>query len=120
MSSKSFVNFIFIEMFFTKTILKHGKKVKVGIHIERAGAHRYRITDFTYSRNGKDYIMCTDDLLKNNEVVYVVSQTFGIDNKLLYKGKRVDTCDIGALTVYVIADNIVIPATLIDEAIEML
>ena len=106
-------------MFFTKRIWKHGKKVKVGIHIERAGAHRYRITDFTYSRNGKDFIECTDDVLKNNELMFVVSQTFGVDNKLLYKGKRVDTCEVGALTVYVIGDNIVIPATLIDEAIEM-
>ena len=107
-------------MFFTKTILKHGKKVKVGIHIERAGAHRYRITDFTYSRNGQDYIMCTDDLLKNNRLVYVTSRNFKKANRLLYKGKRVDACEIGTLTVYVVADNIVIPCSLIDEALDLL
>ena len=107
-------------MFYTKNILKHGKKVKVGITIERLSDNTYSINDFMYSRNGRDYIPCTDDLLKNNRLVYVTSRNFKKANRLLYKGKRVDACEIGTLTVYVVADNIVIPCSLIEEALDLL
>ncbi len=120
MSYKSCGNFILVEMLFTKSVMKHGKKVKVGITIERLSNNTYSINDFMYSRNGRDYIKCTDDLLKNNELVYVTYRNWKKDNKLLYKGKRVDTCEIGTLTVYVVADNIVIPCSLIDEALDLL
>ena len=107
-------------MMFTKSVVKHGKKVKVGIDIERLSDNTYSINDFMYSRNGRDYIKCTDDLLKNNQLVYVTSRNFKKANRLLYKRKPVDTCEIGTLTVYVGADNIVIPCSLIDEAVDLL
>ena len=105
---------------FTKRVMKHGKKVKLGIDIERLSDNTYSINDFMYSRNGRDYIKCTDDLLKNNRLVYVTSRNFKKANRLLYKGKPVDTCEIGTLTVYVVADNIVIPCSLIEEALDLL
>ena len=45
-------------------------------------------------------------------------QKFIKENKLLLKNKRVKTEDFGTLTCYMIRKNIVIPCSLIDEAID--
>ena len=100
------------------TIIKKGKKVKLAINIEKMSGNAYKITDFLCARNGKVFNSCSNDVLKNNELKYVIAQTFGVENKLLYKGKRVKTCEIGTFTAYCIDDNIAIPCTLIDNAID--
>ena len=105
-------------MFYSKTIIKNRRKVKLGINIEKMSERAYKITEILYSRNGKDFNSLSNDVLKNNELKYVLSQTFGVDNKLLYKGKRVETCEIGTLTTYCIDDNLIIPCALIDNAID--
>ena len=105
-------------MFYTKTIIKNGRKVKLGISIEKMSERAYKITEILYSRNGKDFNSMSNDVLKKNELKYVIAQTFGVDNKLLYKGKRLETCEIGTLTIYYVDDNIILPCSLIDNAID--
>ena len=105
-------------MFYSKTIIKNRRKVKLGINIEKMSERAYKITEILYSRNGKDFNSLSNDVLKNNELKYVLSQTFGAENKLLYKGKRVETCENGTLTFYYVEDDIIIPCALIDNAID--
>ena len=107
-------------MFYSKRILKNGEKVNLAITIEKVSENKYKITEFLYARNEKDYISLSNDILKNNALIYVVAQTFGVDNRLIYQGKRVKTCEIGTLTCYYIDDSIVIPCALIDEALDYL
>ena len=102
---------------FTKTIIKNNRKAKFGIIMERFDQNKFRITDALYSRNGKDFVSY-GDILKNNPLIYRVSKRFGGTNKLVFKRKRVKTCEIGTLTWWKIDKNVLIPCSLIDESIE--
>ena len=107
-------------MFHTKNIFKHGKKVKIGIEIEKTAENVYKISDFRVSKNGKDWITYANNTLKNNDLIYKIAKNCTKEHKLLYHNKLVETCDIGTLTMYCVEENIVIPCSLIDEAVEML
>ena len=102
---------------FTKTIIKKNRKFKFGIKIERLSENKFRIIELFSSRNGKDWFSHGDDL-KNNHCIYIISKTFGVDNKLLFNNKPVESYEIGAFTCFHIDDSNIIPAILIDEAIE--
>ena len=114
--------FFFIEIMqdhinFEKTFYKNDKKVIVSINIERLSQFQYRIWDLYHSDDGETFVH-HGDYLRNNKCIYVIAKTFGKDNKLLLNNKRVKTEDFGTLTCYMIRKNIVIPCSLIDEAIE--
>ena len=102
---------------FTKTIIRRDRKFKIGVIIDKIGDNRYRIIDVLYARNGKDFVSTGTDF-KKNHCIYIVAKTFGVENKLLFDGKRVQTCELGALTCYEISSDTIIPCSLIDEAVE--
>ena len=102
---------------FTKKFIRKSKRVKYGVIVESLGENKYRINDILHSTNGSDFISTEDDL-KNNRCIYIPAKTFGVENKLLFNGKRVQTCEIGALTCYEISSDTIIPCSLIDEAVE--
>ena len=102
---------------FTKTIIKKDKKFKFGIKIERIYENKFRIIELFSSRNGKNWFSHGDNL-KNNDCIYVLSKTFGVENKLLFNNKRVESYEIGTFTCFHIDDANIIPCILIDEAIE--
>ena len=102
---------------FTKKFIRKSKRVKYGVIVESLGENKYRINDILYARNGKDFVSTGTDF-KKNHCIYIVAKTFGVENKLLFNNKRVQTCEIGALTCYEISSDTIIPASLIDEAVE--
>ena len=102
---------------FTKTIIKKNRKFKFGIKIERISENKFRIIELFSSRNGKDWFSHGDNL-KNNHCIYIISKTFGVDNKLLFNNKPVESYEIGTFTCFHIDDSNIIPCILIDEAIE--
>jgi hypothetical protein len=77
----------------------------------------YRISEFSYSKNGRDFIS-DENKLQNNNLIYIAPKTFGKDSKLLLNNKLVKPFEIGALTCFYIDENIVIPCSLIDNAID--
>ena len=104
-------------MNYTKRYFKNGKKVKLSIHITKLSDTSYRISEFSYSKNGKDFIS-DGNKLQNDNLIYVAPKTFGKMSKLLLNNKLVKHSELGALTCFHIDDNIIIPCSLIDEAID--
>lgn len=104
-------------MNYTKRYFKNGRKFKLSINITKLSDTSYRIWEFSYSRNGRDFIS-EDNKLQNNNLIYVAPKTFGKYSELLLNNKLVKPFEIGALTCFYIDEKIIIPCSLIDEAID--
>ena len=107
-----------LEINVEKVFWENGRKITLSINIEQLGKNEYRIKDFYHSEDGETFIH-HGDKLRNNQCIYKISQKFGKNNKLMFNNKAVKPEEFGTLTCYSIGKNIVIPVSLIDEAIEM-
>ena len=102
---------------FTKVIYKKKEQLTVAIDVQPLSEHSYQITNFYYSSNGKDFVPL-GEILQREKCIYTLSKTFGIDNKLHFKNKRVKPVEYGTLTCFELGKRIIIPVSLIESAVE--
>ena len=102
---------------FIKTIYENGKQLKLAIDVLPLSEYTYQITNFYYSVDGKNFVSIGESL-QTGKCVYIISKTFGIDNKLRFNNKPVKPVEYGTLTCFELGKRVVIPVSLIDNAIE--
>ena len=102
---------------FTKTVYHKNKQLTLAIDVIPLSEYSYQITNFYYSSDNKDFVPI-GEMLKTKKCIYTVSKTFGIDNKLHFNNRIVKPVEYGTLTCFDLGKRIVIPESLIDNAIE--
>ena len=102
---------------FTKTVYHKKKQLTLAIDVIPLSEYSYQITNFYYSSDNKDFVPI-GEMLKTKKCIYTVSKTFGIDNKLHFNNRIVKPVEYGTLTCFDLGKRIVIPESLIDNAIE--